>query len=328
MAEALGEKALRGIFLDVNRAKADGGAIWVQPDPRAYFRVVDGLDCVMPHVAQPVLSQLADARVRSKGAPITILELGCGYGVNGALLKHGFSFELLRVRYGSTAIQNLDPAELLTLDGHFAAAWPSRPDVRVIGLDPSRAAVTYAERCGFVDRGIVADLETEDLSDEAAALLADVDLIVSTGSFSRIRKTAFDKVTGAAARNAAPWVAAFVPRVASYQHIAKTLRRHGLITERFESATFVQRRFRDEHEMRAALHLLDAHGINPAGKESEGWLHADLFVSRPWTDIEADPIARLVSAGGSARGDGPKVAPRPRFPALRTSLPPAPHAPQ
>ena len=320
MSEVPGEKALRGIFVDANRAKAEQGALWSQPDPRGYFHIVDGLDCVMPRVAQPIVAQLADARIRSRGGPITVLELGCGYGVNGALLKYGFSFDMLRERYATPAVQKLPPAELLALDRHLSAAWPARPDVRVIGLDASRAAAAYAEGCGFVDRGIAVDLETDNFTAEAAAELASVDLIVSTGSFGRIGKKTFDKLARAMAGTSVPWVASFVLRMSDYQQIAKTLRRYGLVTERFEGATFVQRRFRDEDEMRATLHTLEAHGVNPTGKESRGWLHAELFVSRPWTDIESEPVTRLISAPGDAeRGAVAGLAVRPRVPILRAS---------
>lgn len=318
MADTSGEHALRGIFLDVNRAKADSGPLWVQPDPRTYFHILDGLDCMMPQVAQPILAQLVDARLRVRGGPLTVVELGCGYGVNGALLKYGFSFDLLRERYASPALQRLESAALLAADRHFSASWSARPDVRVVGIDSSPNAVAYAESCGYIDRGLAADLDAGPLTAEAAAALANADLIVSTGTFGRVGKRALDKLV----RNAAsvPWVACFVPRSLSYQQIARTLRRDGLVTERLEGATFAQRRFRDEREMTATIQALEAHGMNATSKESQGWLHTELFVSRPWTDIEADPIARLISLPENAlRRDGPRVTVRPRFPARRAT---------
>src|SRR3546814_7778219 len=72
-------------FSSINRSKADFSAIYVQPDPRAYFRTLGALGYVIPHLARPVFDQLIEARQRAKGGgPITVLDLGCSYGVNAA----------------------------------------------------------------------------------------------------------------------------------------------------------------------------------------------------------------------------------------------------
>lgn len=302
-------------FSDANRFKADFGAIYSEPDPRAYFHILGGLDYIIPHLAQPVIAQLVEARRRAKGGPITVLDLGCSYGVNGALLKYGLTFDALRERYTARAFHNRSGDELVAFDRSFFASWPARDDVRVIGLDSSRPAVEYAERAGAVDIGIAADLETEELSSEAARALSTVDLIVSTGCVGYVTAKTFDKLAVCSATGAAPWVAAFVLRMFDYAGIARTLRHQGLVTERFDGATFIQRRFRDRNEMDATLRELKARGIDPARKEADGLFHADLFVSRPRAEAEACPVHSMVSiASGANRtyGQRPKL-PRPFF---------------
>jgi hypothetical protein len=306
-------------FSDINRDKADFGAIYVQPDPRAYFQTLGALDYVIPHVAQPIFAQLVEARRRAKGGPVTVLDLGCSYGVNGTLLKYGVPYDMLRERYSVRAIQRLASEELLALDRHFIASWPARQHVRVVGLDASRPAIEYAKGCGAIDFGIVADLETEDLSREAAAELAKVDIILSTGCVGYVTSRTFDKLAVCTANGEAPWVASFVLRMFDYAGIARVLSRQDLVTERFEGATFVQRRFRDEEEMDSTLRVLEARGVDPSGKESDGLFHAELFVSRPPEEAESCPINRMVSiASGVNRRFGQRLksqirrkAPRP-----------------
>lgn len=298
-------------FSDINRTKADFSAIYVQPDPRAYFHVLGGLDYIIPHLAQPVFAQLVEARLRAKAAPITVLDLGCSYGVNGALLKYGFSFDMLRERYAASGVQGLSPLDMLRLDRHFSAAWPARRNVRVIGLDASRPAITYAESCGYIDEGIVADLESDDLDDRTAAKLADVDLIISTGCVGYITVKTFNKLAVCTGGSDAPWAVSFVLRMFDYKRIAQSLLLQGLITEKFEGATFIQRRFRDSAEMNATLRTLETQGIDPRQKESDGLFHAELFVSRPAVETQACPINRMISiASGANRAYGLKPKPR------------------
>ena len=302
-------------FSALNRGKADFSAIYVQPDPRAYFRTLGALGYVIPHLARPIFEQLIEARRRAKGGgTVTILDLGCSYGVNAALMKYALSYDHLAERYDTLTYQQLPSEEVLQLDRHYFASWPKKRDVRVIGLDISREAVRYAEDCGILDVGIVADLENEDISPLAAQELAKVDLIVSTGCVGYVTNRTFEKLAACAANGDMPWVASFVLRMFDYADIAQTLKRQGLVTQKFEGATFVQRRFRDEEEMRGTLDALGQRNISPAGKEADGLFHAELFFSRPREESEAQPINRLVSvASGVNRNYGrrPRVPSRP-----------------
>lgn len=302
-------------FSSINRSKADFSAIYVQPDPRAYFRTLGALGYVIPHLARPVFDQLIEARQRAKGGgPITVLDLGCSYGVNAALMKYAINYDHLAERYDTLTYQQTAPEEVLRLDRHYFASWPKKRDIRVIGLDISREAVRYAEDCGILDVGIVADLENEDISPLAAQELSKVDLIVSTGCVGYVSNRTFERLAACTTHGEAPWVASFVLRMFDYGDIAQTLKRQGLVTQKFEGATFVQRRFRDEEEMRGTLDALAGRNLSPAGKEADGLFHAELFFSRPKAESEAMPINRLISvASGVNRNYGrrPRVSTRP-----------------
>ena len=72
----------------------------------------------------------------------------------------------------------------------------------------------------------------------------------------------------------------FVLRVFDYGPIAAVLAERGLVTEK-RPGTFPQRRFADAAEQEAAVHDVRARGLDPTGKEADGWYHAECFVSRP-----------------------------------------------
>lgn len=72
-------------------SKANMDAIYIQPDPRAYFETLGGLDNVIPDQAKPVFQLMIRAIGNERDRPVTMLDIGCSYGVNAALLKHDLS---------------------------------------------------------------------------------------------------------------------------------------------------------------------------------------------------------------------------------------------
>jgi SAM-dependent methyltransferase len=287
-------------FSQLNESKANFDHIYVAEDPRQYFRHLGQLDYIIPHLAQPIFGQLIRARAQTQSEPVTVLDLGCSYGVNGALMKYAIQYDMLRERYTAPALQTLSSGELLELDEAYFKAWPKQPGVRVVGLDISSNAIRYARACGMMDTGFAIDLESEEPSPEAADVLADVDLIVSTGCVGYVTSKTFDRLAKLSRRGRPAWVASFVLRMFGYGKITETLGRYGLETEKFEGATFVQRRFFDREEMDAAIAAVERNGVDTRGHETEGLYHADLFVSRPPAEIARQPLQKLVSVVSGA----------------------------
>jgi SAM-dependent methyltransferase len=282
-------------FTILNQAKMDFSDLYTSDDPREYFKYLGQLDYIIPHLAQPVFRQLIQARRAQQDGPVTVLDLGCSYAINGALMKFALGYEPLRQRYTAPALQTLSSAEMLELDRAYYRAWPKHPDVRVIGLDISENAIRYAESCGILDRGFAIDLESRDPTPAEAEVLAGVDLIVSTGCVGYVTSKTFQRLAQVARRGRAPWVASFVLRMFPYDGIAATLAEQGLQTELYEGATFVQRRFANREEMEATIRAVEARGLDSNGRETEGLYHANLFISRPAADIARCPIQKLIT---------------------------------
>lgn len=298
-------------FAEINTVKADFNDIYRRRDPRAYYTVLGGLDYVIPEVANPIFAQLLQRCVVERGRPITVLDIGCSYGVNAALLRHGVSMRQLRERYLSPAVQALPPDRVAEYDGRYFSGWPARKDVQFVGLDTSPEAIAYAREAGLLNDGAAINLETQQLDDRTRALIACADMVISTGCVGYITHATFQKVMEAKARShVSPWIASFVLRMFDYEKITQTLARHALVTEKLNGATFVQRRFRDRAEQEQTITALDSRGVDPAGKEADGLLHAELFVSRPEESIAAASLTEIVSlTSGIARplGDRQRI---------------------
>jgi SAM-dependent methyltransferase len=288
-------------FLSANAIKADVDHIYRARDPRSYFKVLGELGYIVPETATPVLFRLVERLIRSKGRPVTILDVGCSYGILAAIMRYGLSVRQLRDRYAVGPIQALSPDHLASYDTHYFAGWPRCEDVRFIGLDRSAEAIAYALRVGLIEEGLVVDLETHAPNKRACSVISKVDLIVSTGAVGDLSEKTFAELLKPFPSGHAPWIASFVSRMFDYRDIAETISQHDLATERLDGVTFVQRRFADAEEFENALRLIQARGLDPAGKETEGVCHAELFVSRPPADISEAGLNDIVRpVGGHA----------------------------
>ncbi len=80
-----------------------------------------------------------------------------------------------------------------------------------------------------------------------------------------------------------------------FESIEETLKDWGYVTEKLEGRTFVQRRFAAADEQEEVLEQLRERGVDPTGKESEGYLLAEFYLSRPAHDEAEAPIERLLA---------------------------------
>jgi len=251
-------------------SKTDFSRIYTRPDPRALAAALRPLEYQVPRHAAPVVVEVLDGR--------PVLDVCCSYGVNAAQLRCGVDVAELADRYADPALAALDTAALVEADRAFYVGRLRAPEVRMLGLDASAPAVDYARRTGLLADGWAEDLESGDPSPQLAAGVAEVGTIVCTGGVGYVGERTFgrllDLVDVARLR-----LVVCVLRVFDYTPIAELLAARGLVTE--HRGTFPQRRFADAAEQAAAVHDVRARGLDPTGRESAGWFHADCFVSLP-----------------------------------------------
>lgn len=288
-------------FTSINTNKANFDEIYTLDDPREYFRVLGALDYVIPELARPVLRSLSQSLRDKTGRRLRILDVGSSYGINAALLRFPLRIDQLIQRYNSPEIQALSAREVIALDRHFYRAWPEAIDAVVIGLDTSRPAMRYAEAVDLVEAGIAVNLESDMPDATQARRMSGLDLIVSTGCVGYVSYRTFARLLELQTDPGSVWIANFVLRMFPYDDIAgPLLERHGLVTEKLEGVTFVQRRFQSLQEFETTLAALETQDVDPAGKEDEGLFHAELYVSRPAQDVRAMPLRQLLSVTSGA----------------------------
>jgi SAM-dependent methyltransferase len=254
--------------------------IYTQPDPRAYFSTLRELDYRIPQLAKPHFSALVqEYRDACRVAVPTIVDIGCSYGINAALLRCDASMRELYERYAGRAAAGLSRQALLDRDRELVRLRGGANRARFLGLDVSPAALSYAREAGFVDDAVHADLENDDLTEPQRELIARTDLVISTGCLGYITEKTISRVVGAY-DGRRPWMAHFVLRMFPFEAVEECLAAAGYETVRSDTL-FQQRRFTDAAEQEGILDTLASVGVDPRGHETEGWLYAQLYTSRP-----------------------------------------------
>ncbi|MEO3786791.1 class I SAM-dependent methyltransferase [Actinocorallia sp. B10E7] len=258
--------------------------IYTEPDPRAYFTTLRGLEYQVPQAAKPHFEALIDEYRRTTGVAVPqVLDIGCSYGINAALVKYDATMDDLYERYCDAPPTR---EAVLARDREFVASRTSR-DVRFTGLDVSGPALEYALAAGFLDDAVHADFESADPTDEQRAKLADIDLVVSTGCLGYVGEKSISRLIEAF-DGRRPWMAHFVLRMFPFDPIEETLAEAGYETVPAEGF-FRQRRFATEEERTLVLDRLAEIGLSPRGREADGWFYARLFVSRPREEARPAP---------------------------------------
>jgi len=265
--------------------KASFDDIYDRPDPREYYARMSELDYRIPELAKPFIQQqIREYRASARVDAPTVLDIGCSYGVNAALLRYDTTISDLADHY--RAAVDADQAALIARDRARLDAHDQLPGVRFIGMDAARPALAYAHAAGFLHDTVHADLEAADPTDEQRRTLAVADIVISTGCVGYVTEKTLVRVALAHPRRR-PWMAHFVLRMFSFEPIAAELATLGYHTER-APGVFEQRKFASDSERTQVLNTLAANGIDTAGQESTGWLLANLYISRPLPKY-ADP---------------------------------------
>ncbi|MFI0373144.1 class I SAM-dependent methyltransferase [Actinomadura sp. 1N219] len=256
------------------------GHIYTRPDPRAYFSTLRDLDYNIPELAKPHFRGLIAEYREAHRVPVpTVLDIGCSYGINAALVKYGITMGDLYDRYGGRDAHRHTRGTLLARDRELVRSVEGEKRVRFLGLDASEEALSYALEAGFLDGAVHADLENGDPTDEQRAQLAGTDLVISTGCLGYVTERTISRVVGAHGRRR-PWMAHFVLRMFPFDAVAETLAAAGYETVR-RGGLFRQRRFATPEEQSLVLDRLADVGVDPSGLETGGWFYARLYISRP-----------------------------------------------
>ncbi|MFD4143968.1 MULTISPECIES: class I SAM-dependent methyltransferase [unclassified Streptomyces] len=254
--------------------------IYSQPDPRTYFRVLRPLGYCVPQQAKPYFAKFIQEYRESRQVAVPkVLDIGCSYGINAALLKYDATMDELYARYDDPEHEADSRDVLLARDRELSRSRRPAQGIRFTGLDASGSALSYALEAGFLDDAVNADLENNEPTPHQRNQLAGTDLVISTGCIGYVTERTLARVVEAQGGRR-PWMAHFVLRMFPFDPVERALAGLGYRTVRVEEV-FKQRQFASPQEQALVLDSMSAAGVDARGLEAEGWLYAQLHLSQP-----------------------------------------------
>lgn len=264
--------------------------------PIPYYSTLLPLKYCIPQVAKPVFRKVIDEYRRVHGRRrLKIVDVGCSYGVNAALLKHGKDLPALYAHYAGRQAAKLDRAGLIARDGDFYGGADADEALEFVGVDTAERAVAYAVEAGILDEGVCVDLEREEPSADERALLAGADLVISTGCVGYVGENTFRRILDSN-EGRGPWFANFVLRMFSFEPLRALFATRSYRTERAGGQPFPQRRFASREERERVRRRLNGLGVGVGEMERRGWLAAEFFLTRPAADCRLAPLTGMMPA--------------------------------
>ena len=283
MSAAIHEAARSG-FVGVKHDFTDA---YNAPSPRPLFKVYRNLDYKVPYHIEHFLAALTRFARRVNEAQSTrLVDIGCSYGINALMLKHG-------CRYTGIAETILDGDGP---DGSLQSALRGQgdavKDMQVIGLDSSVNAIQFCEQGDLQDHSFCVNLELEEIPVEARKPLSSANFILSSGVYGYISEVTTRKLVLAVAEQEALWVCNFVLRPIDYSPTIRVLDTLGFATES-APVLFPHRRFGSDAEREATIAFIRRSGNDPSPEIATNYLYTRLYISRSRKAVAGFPLAPL-----------------------------------
>jgi len=266
-----------------NSVKTSFDAAYTALTPHQYLHNMTAVDYRMADYMHPFLTAVVDASVPlPPQSPVRVLDLGCSYGVSGALLKTDCSYQELAQFFQhetSSEYSSCVAESKRWLESHVA-----RENVEVIGFDSSAEAIRFATASRMIDEGITRNLEENEseLTKDERILIRQCDVLLSTGVIGYVTEKTVNLILDELGHDARGLLGAVaiisVLELFDPEPIAQSFAEHGY---RFGQLPIriPQRRFSDEEERKGLLETLRDRGKPTAIQESEDQMFASLYVA-------------------------------------------------
>jgi len=281
---------------EVNKGKSKFDDIYNVDDPVSYYESL----CLqkeyeLPELAKPYFATIIDAYLKYQPVtPLKILDLGCSYGINAAILKFNKTITELYQHYTSPSRLELTKTLRRDLDYHWLHQSSFNNKLQFLGLDISKAAIDYSVESQLLDVGICADLENQPLPKEDDSKLRDINLLISTGCVGYITEVTFDKILAAVGNPEQLWSGVFVLRVFDFSKFNGVLDKYHLVPIK-TGVTIKQRKFSSVSEKKHMIELIEQQGLSAEVEKVSDYLLAELFLIVPRHLLETTEVETLLS---------------------------------
>jgi SAM-dependent methyltransferase len=281
---------------EINQKKLNLSHIYNLRNPEPYYQFITQYKYDLPERAKSYFLKVINTyRHYESLRDLKILDIGCSYGINAALLKFKKSIPEIYQHYTDDSL-DIKPAELSRrhLDSKWFHESSSDEGLQFIGLDSAENAVNYAVEAQLLQKGISTNLEKLPLSPEDSASLQDINLLISTGCIGYITEVTFDKILAAVRGINQLWGAVFVLKMFDLSEIQKTLAKYNLVLVE-TGVTVKQRSFSSVDEKESMINFIEKHGLSAEEEKKSDNLFAQLFLILPTSVTKNKSIENLIN---------------------------------
>jgi len=280
---------------EINQNKLNLNEVYNLRDPKSYYKMVNRYKYNLPEEAKPYFRQIIDAYCCYESInSLKILDLGCSYGINSAILKFNKTISELYRYYTNPIRFQLSESSCRNLDYTWFHESDFDKNLQFIGLDNAKQAVDYAIESKLIETGIYTDLEKFPLSEIEHANLQDIDLLISTGCIGYITEITFSKILPSFKNIDKLWGAIFVLKMFDTSELNKLLTLYNLALVS-TGITVKQRKFASIDEKKTMIDFIERRGLRTELERQQNNLFAELFLILPFHLLNQKSIKTLFS---------------------------------
>ena len=271
----------QGDYEEQNRIKASFSTAYTARTPHRYLFDMAAVDYRMADYMNPYLSAVVDAAMPSQKV-VKVLDVGCSYGMSGALLKTDCAYQDLVEFYRKEA--SLEYASCVIESQRWLELHAIRKDVEVVGFDSSEEAIRFAADSKMIDEGIALNLEEQKskLAADEAHLIQECNVLLSTGAIGYVTDKTLNPILDEFGNNArgalGPVAIMSVLELFDPAPIAEAFAEHGYLFGQL-SVRMPQRQFVDEEEREGVFEKLRKRGVQTDAVGSEHQMFAGLCIA-------------------------------------------------
>ena len=264
-------------------------AIYNLLDPRRYYEGLAPADYRMPDVVAGFLraAGTAIAQARRPREGLKVLDFACGYGANGALLRHELCMADLYAYYaGHTWSQRDGDVHWAADRAFFSAHRLACSSFEVAGIDIAANALAYDVGVGLIDHAFTDNLVSDRAGSALKDFLAEVDIVIESGALGPGLSNAFANVLADADESRRPWFL-YSPRPdVDWVALDGLWSRVGYCAQACNQMPVPYRRALSAAEATEMMRDCVALGKSPERVFVDGYLAVDLMIALPLEIVE------------------------------------------
>ncbi len=268
--------------------KNDFEALYNLRDPGPYYRGLEPADYRMPGVVSGLIRACGErlrAARRQDARPLRLLDIGCGFGAVGTLLRYNIGMRDLFTYHGGHSQADRGPSAWEADKGFLAGKKRDVPPMEIAGLDIADRALDYAKSIGAIDQVFAENLVANDPSPALIDWLATTDIVMECGALAILYEPGFRRMIEASVPNR-PWFLLCPRPDADRTPVVETLNRLGYQVEELLAPTDYRKCLsaREEAEVISVAAKLGREG---ADAYSGGYLQVPILLFRHQDDCDA-----------------------------------------